>query len=42
MFETMISGFVDSFPSLNRYKVLFTGVLCVFELILGLPLVTRV
>ena len=42
MFETMISGFVDSFPRLNKYKVVFTGVLCLFELMLGLPLVTRV
>ena len=42
MFETMISGFVDSFPQLNQHKVLFTGLLCVAEFFVGLPLVTRV
>ena len=38
----MISGFVDSFPQLNQHKVLFTGLLCVAEFFVGLPLVTRV
>ena len=43
MFECLISGFVDTFPTfLLRKKTLFTGAVCCLQMLLGLPLVTKV
>ena len=43
MFECLTSGFIDVFPkTLMRRKSLFTALLCAVQLLLGLPLVTKV
>ena len=45
MFETMISGFQDLFPEqmgTSTKKTLFTGLMCVVQFGLGIPLVMQV
>ena len=42
-FETVVSGFVDTFPEvLRKHKTLFTAFMCLLTLILGIPMVSRV
>lgn len=43
MMETVISGFVDAFPSFLRpRKTLFTFFCCIVGFLVGLPQVTKV
>jgi len=44
MFETMISGFVDVLPKIigtSNKKTIFTGVMCMIQFLLGIPLVMQ-
>ena len=42
-FETVVSGFVDSFPDrLLKRKTLFTAFMCGIAFIIGFPLITNV
>ena len=42
-FETVVSGFVDTFPEvLRKHKTLFTAFMCLLTLILGIPMVSKV
>ena len=39
----MTSSFVDQFPKyLRKHKVIFTGVVCIVMVLMGIPLTTRV
>lgn len=41
--ETIASGIIDEYPDLLRpHRKLFTGVLCTFMFLLGIPFVTQV
>lgn len=42
MFETLTSAFIDEFPNFLRpKKVLFIGILCAFECLIGISMVTH-
>lgn len=42
MFETMASGFIDTFPkALSKRKTTFVAVMCFVEFLISLPLVTQ-
>lgn len=41
MFQTMTNAFIDEFDFLKSKKVLLTALLCVAELLIGLPCITK-